>query len=187
MQIKSAKAARGATPSGHADAGVMLADALRNHARGALELVVCVWAQEPAGKRALAYHRMAFLPGSWAALFGTMSRAELAAIDAEVKAIPVDIARAEIAARSKAARAKIAALREARGAAISIQAKISSTGTQRRVQCACQLSTLIAHADHHEAIGPARFGEFGLPALHAGGARVRAKRAASEPAGAAQV
>ena len=172
-------------PAGHSDWGgapaqvkacasktqrVMLGDALRNRQRQEpFELVVALWEQDGQRKRISSYARMAFEPQSWAGLFGAASVEDIRALDAVVKAVPLEAAPQ---ARAQARAAREALSQQARPV-LSLQPKMGVTSPQRRLQASCKLNELIARSDRCEIISPERFEALGLPSSVEGPARER--------------
>lgn len=167
----------------HDPAGVMLGDALRNFSHNIpFEAVIADMAQKSDNKVARRYVRLAFEVDGWrTALFGSkMTReafgTELATIDRFIKSIP----RGPQNELRVQAHAMCRALESASGMGASLQAKISTTGKQRRLQLGCSQKTMIDGAARSHIIVPSEFGTLGLPASIQSKKRERNKKTKPE-------
>lgn len=158
VQIKCATAASLDSPA----ACIMLGDARRNFRRSQdFEMIVADLAQNGDSKHARRYVRLVFEHESYHhALFGTLPTSDIEALDASIKAIPKG---AQTTLRL-AAHAKKNALKSQYGFGADLQAKISTTGSQRRLQASCSLDALISAAKSVITIEPKDYLTHNLPA-----------------------
>lgn len=175
-----------ATASDEAGAAsdVMLGDALRNYDReGAFEMVIADLAQRGDEKVVRRYLRLAFEPGAFrAAIFGSMERVELEAADGLVKSVPIG----DDPAARKSVHRHCQELEERAQMGGDLQAKMSRSKSQRRLQASCSQEALTRAASRAEAIGPERFAALGLPAIILSPRRTRRTRAQADEQAAAE-
>lgn len=125
---------------------VMFGDALRNFDRQiAFETFISDWTQQGAVKALRKCVHIVWSNATWRKLFGTAKRKDILAFDRRIKAVPLGRHPALV----KAIHADMRAYGLAHKMIVRLEAKISTTESQRRLQMSCMLDHLvaIAHTD----------------------------------------
>lgn len=153
------------TASKETRARVMFGDAMRNFDRQIdFETFISDWTQQGAIKALRKCVHIVWSNKTWRKLFGTAKRKDILAFDRRIKAVPLGRHRALV----KAIHADMRAYGLAHKMIVRLEAKISTSDSQRRLQMSCMLDHLFAVANTDKSmivlrLDPGACAALGLP------------------------